>query len=350
VQVDPGQWSDLSRLLDQALDVPVNGLERWFDSLAPSDAVHRSQLQELLKSHAASDTSDFLLTLPRVADRRKAARSTVPTLEPGTIIGPYIVEEEIGRGGMGAVWRARRSDGSSARPLALKLPHARAHSQQVIERFIRERDILSELSHPNIARLDDAGITESGQPFLALQYIPGLPLTEYCDELGLDTRGRLELCMQVLHAVQYAHNRLVIHRDLKPSNIMVTPAGKAMLLDFGIAKLIEDEAADENGYAQVDGAPLTPEYASPEQMAGKPVSTASDIYSLGVLLFELLTGERPGRLLRRGRATLCADLHAILDKALQERPAKRYPSVDALSGDIDRYLRGEPVTTAGRPH
>jgi tetratricopeptide (TPR) repeat protein len=379
MQIDPVQWATLSRLLDEALEVPSNGLEQWLDSLPPTDAVHRNQLRELLRQHAAAETGDFLFTLPKVDDPSSAASPAAAAIVPGTVIGPYIVEKEIGRGGMGAVWRARRRDGAIKRPLALKLPHAGPRSQQLIDRFNRERDILGELSHSNIARLDDAGVTDSGQPFLALEYVSGVPLTEYCDELRLDVRGRLGLYLQVLRAVQYAHSNLVIHRDLKPSNIIVTPEGQAMLLDFGIAKLIPDDAADEGGLTQIGGVALTPEYASPEQIAGKPVSTASDIYSLGVLLFELLTGERPYRLKRTSRAaleeailvaepprpstvatpaaalargaaqkslcrTLKGDLDTIALKALKKTPAERYPTVDALSRDIEHYLRGEAVT------
>jgi serine/threonine-protein kinase len=377
VQIDPEQWSALSRLLDEALDIPIGGLDHWLDSLPASDALHRPKLRELLKQRAATETGDFLITLPKVTDRPAAGVSAVPGLAPGTIIGPYIVEEEIGRGGMGAVWRARRIDGVIKRPLALKLPHAGPHNQELIERFTRERDILGELSHPNIARLDDAGVTHCGQPFLALEHVPGRPLTDHCDELGLDIRARLRLYMQVLRAVQHAHSHLVIHRDLKPSNVIVTPQGKAMLLDFGIAKLIPD---DDHGRTQIAGAALTPEYASPEQIAGKPVSTASDLYSLGVLLFELLTGERPYRLRRTSREaleeavlnaepqrpsaavqsttaamargasvktlsrSLRGDLDMIVLKALRKSPGERYATADALSSDIEHYLRGEPVT------
>jgi hypothetical protein len=333
----------------------------------------------LLRQHAAAQTGDFLVTLPKVGDPTSAQGPAAAGIVPGTAVGPYIVEEEIGRGGMGAVWRARRSDGAIKRPLALKLPHAGPHSQQLIERFTRERDILGELSHPNIARLDDAGVTDSGQPFLALEYVPGTQLTDYCDELRLDVRGRLQLYLQVLRAVQYAHGNLVIHRDLKPSNIIVTPQGQAMLLDFGIAKLIPDDT-DDSGRTRMGAVALTPEYASPEQIAGKPVSTASDIYSLGVLLFELLTGGRPYRLKRTSRAALeeailsaeplrpstaalngaaaaargttqknlsrmlRGDLDTIALKALEKAPAERYPTVDALARDIEHYLRGEPVS------
>jgi serine/threonine protein kinase len=380
VRVDPEHWSALSRLLDEALDLPNNLREDWLNSLSASDTAHRATLRELLK-HAASETRDFLLTLPKVADCASIGAGGHSTLAPGTIVGPYVVEEEIGRGGMGVVWRARRRDGAIKRPLALKLPHAGSQSRQIIDRFTRERDILGELLHPNIARLDDAGVTDSGQPFLALEYVPGLPLTQYCDQHRLDVRSRLQLCLQVLSAVQYAHSHLVIHRDLKPSNVLVTASGQAMLLDFGIAKLIPDDALDYSGRTQMAGVALTPGYASPEQIAGKPVSTASDIYSLGVLLFEVLTGERPRRLewgtrgaskdaisaaepqlpsavvqsstvaaarattVPKLRRTLRGDLDTIVLKASKKSPAERYPTVDSLSADIERYLRGEPVST-----
>lgn len=376
MEIDPAQWPALSRLLDEALEVPSNGLEQWLDTLPPPDAVHRNQLRELLRRRAAAETGDFLVTLPRVDRPQKGP--TPDGIAPGSVIGPYILEEEIGRGGMGAVWRVRRRDGAIKRPLALKLPHAGLQSAQLAERFQREREILSELSHPNIARLDDAGVTDSGQPFLALEFVAGLPFIEYCDRQHLNVRARLELFVQVLRAVQYAHSNLVIHRDLKPSNIIVTAAGQAMLLDFGIAKLIPDEPFEKAGLTQVAGIALTPEYASPEQIAGKPVSTATDIYSLGVLLFELLTGERPYRLQRVSRAALeeailtseaarpssvataaaaelrgttqkslvrglRGDLDTIALKALRKEAADRYLTVDAMARDIEHHLRGEPI-------
>jgi eukaryotic-like serine/threonine-protein kinase len=376
VQIDREEWSVLSRLLDEALDVPIGRLEQWLSTLPPREAVYRRRLRGLLKQRAKIETGDFLLTLPKVTPLLGGSGGA--GLAPGTVIGPYTVEEEIGRGGMGAVWRARRSDGVIKRPVALKLPHTGLHSQELIERFTRERDILGELSHPNIARLDDAGVTESGQPFLALEYVPGIPLTDYCDQRALDIRARLRLYLQVLRAVQYAHGHLVIHRDLKPSNILVTPLGQVMLVDFGIAKLIPDDGHDNT--ARLRGHALTPEYASPEQIAGQPVSTASDIYSLGVLLFELLTGERPYQLERATRASLeeaivhleplrpsgvvCSstaaaargstvrklqrllrgDLDAIVLKTLEKSPENRYPTADALFRDIELYLRSEPIS------
>jgi len=370
VRIDPVQWPALSRLLDQALDVPCGALEQWLATLPPGDAVHRSKLRELLRQRAVIETGDFLVTLPKVTAAPATAAAS-GELASGTVIGRYVIEEEIGRGGMGAVWRARRRDGMIKYPLALKLPHAGPHSQELIERFTRERDILGELSHPNIARLHDAGVTDTGQPFLALDYVPGLPVTDYCDDGRLSIRARLRLYLQVLRAVQYAHNRLVIHRDLKPSNILVTPQGQAMLVDFGIAKVIPDDghhvgtrSGRTGAERQAGAAALTPQYASPEQVAGKAVSTASDIYSLGVLLFELLTGQRPYYLQRTTSRieleeaivqaeprtpsmivrALRGDLDLIVLKALKKCPADRYNSAEALADDIEHYLRCEPVS------
>ena len=378
--IEPGEWPTLSRLLDAALDVEPAAREHWLDSLPEQDLPYKVKLRELLRQHAAAETRDFLETLPKFA----AASSS---LSPGAQVGPYVIEQEIGRGGMGAVWRARRSDGALNRVVALKLPHVGPYSGELVERFNREREILAKLAHPHIARLYDAGVSAAGQPYLALEYVDGLPVTRYCDTNRLDVRQRLEIFRQVLSAVQYAHRHLVIHRDLKPSNVIVTPDGQAMLLDFGIAKLVGPEAEQAAGEAaplrtQLGAAPLTPDYASPEQLSRESVTTASDIYTLGVLLFELLTGDRPYRLKRLSRAlleeailttepqrpsqavresaaaergttakalarTLRGDLDTIVLQALKKSPADRYPSADAFSQDIQHYVRREPV--AARP-
>ncbi len=381
---DPVEWAVLSKLLDAALDVAPEQRERWLDSLPAQDSVHTGKLRQLLEQHAAAETRDFLDTLPKLLAEDEAGKNAIapPGLPPGTQVGPYVIEEEIGRGGMGAVWRARRSDGVINRTVALKLPHAGLYSRELIERFSREREILAKLAHPNIARLYDAGLSSSGQPYLALEYVAGEPVTAYCDANRLDVRQRLRIFQQILRAVQYAHGHLVIHRDLKPTNVIVDADGQAMLLDFGIAKLIEPDAAEALDTArrtQVGVVPLTPDYASPEQIGHHPVTTASDIYSLGVLLFELLTGDRPYRLKRGSRAVLeeailgaepqwpsraCrdkeaalrgstaaalakrlqGDLDTIILKALKKSPTERYATADAFSQDIERYLRGEPVS------
>jgi eukaryotic-like serine/threonine-protein kinase len=390
--INPKRWPILSRLLDEALDVPPEARERWLESLSPADSAYKDELRTLLRHGTAAKTHDFLDILPDLKEAVDAARAAVNVtpLKPGTAVGPYVVEREIGSGGMGAVWLARRSDGLIKRPVALKLPHPGPHGRHLAERFASERDILAELSHPNIARLYDAGFGEDGQPFLALEYVAGAPLIEYCDQQRLDLCHRLRLFQQVLRAVQYAHGNLVIHRDLKPSNVIVGNDGRAMLLDFGIARLIAVDPCDDScrALAGAGGGALTPDYASPEQIAGQPVTTASDVYSLGVLLFELLTGERPYKsdgatraqleeaILKRdpqkpsqvvgespmaqGAASargctirgLCGSLRGDLDvitlKALRKAPAERYATADALSADIESYLEGEPIAARKR--
>src|SRR5882724_2529525 len=382
MRIDPKQWPTLSRLLDEALDVPPEARASWLDSLPPPDRAYQEDLRTLLRHADAAQNNEFLDILPDLKDAVDNVRAAVSiaALKPGDAVGPYIIERENGSGGMGAVWLARRSDGLIKRPVALKLPHTGPHGRHLAERFASERDILAELAHPNIARLYDAGFSDDGQPFLALEYVAGAPLIEYCDQHRLDLRRRLRLFQQVLHAVQYAHGNLVIHRDLKPSNVIVGNGGRAMLLDFGIAKLIAIDPREETGSAHAGhpGAALTPDYASPEQIAGQAVTTASDIYSLGVLLFELLTGERPHKAtgsraeLEQAILTLepqrpsesvtaeaaasargCTiwslsralrgDLDTIALKALKKAPVERYASADALSEDIERYLEGEPL-------
>jgi tetratricopeptide (TPR) repeat protein len=384
VLFDPKQWPALSRLLDEALDLPRESRERWLESLPATDRAFKEDLRNLLRHGAAAETHDFLDVLPNLqpgTGDTRAGGVRAETLKPGATVGPYVIEREIASGGMGAVWLARRGDGLIKRLVALKLPHAGPPGHQLDQRFASERDILAELAHPNIARLYDAGCSDDGQPFLALEYVAGAPLTEYCDQHRLDLHQRLRLFQQVLAAVQYAHSSLVIHRDLKPSNVIVGGDGRAMLLDFGIARLIAIDTLGEDCCAPVGGAAiaLTPDYASPEQIAGQPVTTASDIYSLGVLLFELLTGERPYRLARSSRSALekailtvdpprpsqsitgaptagargltvkrlhkalRGDLDNIVLKALKKSPANRYATADAFLEDIDRYLKREPV-------
>lgn len=382
--IDPKQWPELSRLLDEALEIAPEERDRWLDSLSPADLVHKEELRTLLRHDGAAETRDFLDMLPGVqkaAARARAAIGVFP-VSPGSTVGPYLIEREIGSGGMGAVWLARRSDGVIKRPVALKLPHAGPFGRQLAERFESERDILAELVHPNIARLYDAGFCANGKPYLALEYVAGAPLTAYCDEHSLDIRQRLQLFQQVLRAVQYAHGNLVIHRDLKPKNVIVGTGRRAVLLDFGIAKLIPTEVPEGSPVPKAHEHPfaLTPEYASPEQIAGEPITTASDIYSLGVLLYELLTGECPYNLgpstrealeqairtiepispsravvsdaVARARGSnvkelsraLRGDLDAIILKALKKAPADRYRTADAFSEDVERYLAQEPVS------
>jgi len=290
-------------------------------------------------------------------------------LKPDSLVGIYRLVREIGHGGMSTVWLAMRTDELTTRPVALKLPHTHLLGALFADRFARERDILANLTHPNIAHIYDAGISPHGQPFLAMEYVAGDTLTQYCESHGLGIADRLGLFLQVLAAVAYAHGQSVIHRDLKPSNILVREGGQVVLLDFGIAKLLVDGMADETELTRQAGATLTPQYASPEQIRGDPLGPATDIYSLGVVLYELLTTRRPyaqARSSRRDledailsadprppseavggeaalRKALQGDLDTIVLKALHKQPEQRYPTVDAFADDLRRHLRHEAI-------
>lgn len=371
----------LARLLDEALDLPAGAArEAWLNGLSPIHTHLRERLQTLLAQHDAGAADDSFDTLPRFHPLPDAMQASEPQSEfvAGKVVGPYRLIREIGRGGMSVVWLATRTDEQLKRPVALKLPLAALNRGRFANHFARERDILSALTHPQIARLYDAGISAEGQPYLAMEFVEGTPLIEHCDRLRLDIGARLGLFEQVLRAVQYAHSHLVVHRDLKPSNILVTAENHLALLDFGIAKLLSDGHVEETQLTVFGGRALTPDYASPEQIAGEPLGTPSDIYSLGVILYELLTGVRPYRLKRNSRGaleeaildvdpvapsrmisataaqlrsssprqlsrTLRGDLDTLVLKALVKRPENRYPTADALLQDLQHYSRGEPI-------
>ena len=308
-------------------------------------------------------------------------------LAPGERVGPYRVEGEIGRGGMAVVYRAERVDGGFAQRVALKVLKRGTDTDEVLRRFAQERQILATLDHPDIARLLDGGATADGRPYFALELVEGEPIDRWCDARGLSLRRRLRLFLGVCRAVQHAHRRLVVHRDLKPSNILVTTEGRVKLLDFGIAKLADPEPWPEVAPpTRTTLRVLTPEYASPEQVRGEPVTPATDVYQLGLLLYELLTGQRAIRVdrggrqaleraiceqeptppstavtrpeaaaagtpsererrsrLRRLRRSLRGDLDNIVLMALRKEPDRRYGSAGELAADIERYLDGEPV-------
>lgn len=345
-------WNRIKELFGGALELDPGLRAAYLDEACGEDVSLRDEIESLLREH---DSSSNLMRQPLQA----FPFSDLKTRS----IGPYQLLSKIGEGGMGQVWLAQRSDGALKRSVAIKLPYPGLHTREFLERFNRERDILASLAHPHIATLYDAGVAE-GQPFLVLEYIEGEPITAYSERAQLDVRARIVLFRQVLEAVQYAHSHLVVHRDLKPSNILVTAGGQVKLLDFGIAKLIGSEEALETELTQAGGRILTPDYAAPEQITGKAISTATDVYALGVVLYELLTGLRPWkrdsrRMLeeailhddpvlpsvasRERKGTLRGDLDAIVLKALRKEPGQRYATANAFSEDLRRYLAGEPV-------
>jgi serine/threonine protein kinase/tetratricopeptide (TPR) repeat protein len=362
-KIDRSSWAQVSRLLDEALDLPPEERVRWLETLDAAHAMLRPRLERLLELASKNDTETFLNQLPPVDGMPDPVR----TGTRDAIVGPYRLVRELGGGGMATVWLAERRDGLLTRPVALKLPHRAWRGARLSERMARERGILATLSHPNIATLYDAGIAADGQPFLSLEYVEGEPIDEYCLKRSLTLRARLALFLQVGNAVAHAHAKLVVHRDLKPSNILVTPAGDVRLLDFGIAKLLEGDTSRRSHLTEQSGHAMTPDYAAPEQILGEPLTVAADIYSLGVVLYELLTGQRPYRLSRdsRGalenaileaqparpsevardqdRRALRGDLDTIVLKALKKVPNERYATVHALTDDIVRYLRHRPV-------
>lgn len=368
----PQQWQRLSQLLDTALELGSEEREAWLSRLTLEEGSLIQPLRALLAQHARFETREFVCRPPDVAGALLAQQELLEgggrDLQPGTMVGPYRLVSEIGRGGMSVVWSADRVDGAFNRRVALKLPHATWAMTLLKERMARERDILAALEHPNIARFYDAGVDDSGRPYMVMELVEGQPIDQYCRDRHLPIDACLRLVLDVARAVAYAHAKLVVHRDLKPGNLLVTAEGAVRLLDFGIAKLVQGDESRDSPPTRVSGRVLTPEYASPEQIKGAAVSTATDVYSLAVVCFELLTGSRPYRL-RSGasaeleqaiihvepllasasafdplrRRQLRGDVDAILNKALKKDPLERYATVDAFASDVERYLRRLPV-------
>ena len=270
--IDPESWPDLSRLLDEWLDLPEESRAAWLERLEPRYAALLPALRQMIEAEARAAAAGLLNTLPRISGPAYASAAAAPMpagCNAGESIGPYRLLRELGHGGMGVVWLAERADGELKRQVALKLPIVSLHNRALVDRFTRERDILAQLTHPRIARLYDAGIADGGQPFLAIEYVEGETIAAHCDREGFGLKPRLKLFLQVLDAVQYAHTNLVVHRDLKPANILVTAGGDVRLLDFGIAKLLTQGEAHETELTRMGGRLLTPDYASPEQVAGQ---------------------------------------------------------------------------------
>ena len=369
----------LARLFDRLWEIPEGDRGAWIEAL-PAHLEHlKAPLHEWVAQQTDGRDSGSFGTLPKFTVRGfdPAAEASDSGITAGAKVAGYRLLRELGRGGMSTVWLAQRIDAELKREVALKLPFLHLPLPDLELRFARERDILAGLNHPNIARLYDAGVTADGQPFLVMEYVDGVPLTDFCNRQALTITQRLTLFGQVIDAVRYAHSRLVLHRDLKPSNILVNQDGRVSLLDFGIAKLVVEGAQAE--VTRLGGRALTLAYASPEQISGLHLSTASDVYSLGVILFELLTGESPYKIktnsasaleeailrteapkltaaVRADQAALMAtsperltkslrgDLDAIVHKALQKSPSRRYGSVESLAQDLAAYLEGNPVS------
>jgi serine/threonine-protein kinase len=380
--LNPARWRLLSEHLDRALEMPPSERAAWLAGLRERDPSLAKDIEQLLSERSQASREGFL------AGAALSAPDSA-TLA-GQAIGAYVLTSQIGQGGMGSVWLGRRSDGRFEGLAAVKLLNASLVGRSGEERFRREGNILARLADPHIARLLDAGLSPSGQPYLVLEHVEGEPIDRFCDHHGLDVGERLRLFLDVLVAVSHAHANLIVHRDIKPSNVLVDNNGQAKLLDFGIAKLLEGEgeAGTETAITRDGGRALTPEYAAPEQITGGVITTGTDVYALGTLLYLLLTGlhpaegsrhspadllrfvletepERPSSVVlekrdqsaepRRERAAarastpdalhrlLRGDLDTIVAKALKKNPAERYGSVIALADDVRRYLRNEPI-------
>lgn len=364
--MDRETWQQLTDLFDAALRIPIAERPAFLDAACAGQPALRAELEALLAAHDA-DPDEARLASPAhalppklAADLAAGPVAAAPSLT-GQRIGAYELRDLVGCGGMADVYRAVRADAQYEREVAIKLMKADLRLDDVERRFRLERQILARLEHPHIATLLDGGVSEDGRPYLVMPYVSGRPITEHADHAALDVRQRVALMRTVCAAVQFAHTNLVVHRDLKPSNILVTDQGEVRLLDFGIAKLLDPASLEMTMAMTGDGRLLTPEYAAPEQVRGEPITTATDVHALGVLLYELLTGNRPyrGDTLHALQRAVCeqeaarpstrsaqpvdADLDAIVLMALRKEPQRRYASAGQLGDDLGHYLAGQPV-------
>jgi len=390
-EITPERWQELSALLDQALDIPEAERPAFLQRVAERDADSGSLLRDLLKALAitggvldrpAGDGAAELLD--RMADGESLDEGATGEPLEGQRVGVWRLLREIGRGGMGVVYHAERADGQFEQRAAVKVLKRGLDTDEIHARFLRERQILARLQHPHIARLLDGGVTVDGRPFFAMEYVEGTPITEDCDARRATIEDRLRLFHDVCEAVQYAHQGLVVHRDLKPSNILVSDDGRIKLLDFGIARLLTEEGGDSAGTVTLPGLrAMTPQYAAPEQVRGEPATTATDVYALGLVLYDLLAGrlpyavrggsvadiervildatplppskaiDRPEPAAARRttpeklRRRLRGDLDAIVMTALRKEPDRRHPTAAVLGEDIERYLKRLPVRARG---
>ena len=375
--LDKQRWIALSPLLDELLDLEEPARGRRLAEIRAGDDAMAEHLEALLARDAALDDDRFL-EQPAAEVLQGPVPSAVPPRDSrGDTLGPYEPERELGQGGMGAVWLASRADGRFEGQVAVKFLKSGLFGKGDSGRFEREGQILARLSHPNIARLLDAGVHHGHQPYLVLEYVDGLPIDRHCQVNGLDVESRIKLFLDVLAAVAHAHQRLILHRDLKPSNILVTHDGQVKLLDFGIAKLLDD--ATHSGVAteltQRAGSAFTPQYAAPEQVQQADVTTATDVYALGVLLYQMLGGRHPTAddtqthldrlravvelvpkrlsdvasdqldpVIARQAKLLRGDLDTIVGKALKKKPSERYANAESMAVDLRHWLAHEPIT------
>jgi serine/threonine protein kinase/tetratricopeptide (TPR) repeat protein len=349
------KWERAQRLFLSAADLPLYERSRFLDESCAGDAELRAEVESLMRADRNSGE-----VIASVVEREAALLFEIQV--PGDRVGPYRVVHELGRGGMGAVFLAVRDDDQYQKQVAIKVVKRGMDTAEVLERFRHERQILANLDHPYIARLHDGGTTSDGRPFFVMEFVEGLPIDIYCRQNLLTTKDRLRLFLHVCEAVAHAHRNLVVHRDLKPANIFVTAEGTPKLLDFGVAKLLSGTPGANAATTVAMMRLFTPEYASPEQILGLPVTTAADVYSLGAVLYELLTGKRARNVtgatpLEMDRAiaesnvkrpsslnaSLDVDLDNIVLMAMRTEPARRYTSTDQFAEDVRRYLRGEAV-------
>ena len=356
-------WDRIQEIFFEAADLPISERDAFLARACNGDAGLRSEVESLLRADAAGGSA-----IAAAIESEVSALLDDDAPLVGTRMGPYRLLKEIGRGGMGSVYLGERDDEHYRKLVAIKVVKRGMDSTEVLARFRHERQILAGLEHPYIARLIDGGTTPDGRPFFVMEYVQGQPIDAYCREQGLNLESRLRLFLRVCEAVSYAHRALVVHRDLKPGNIFVAAEGIPKLLDFGVAKLLDP--GNDPGLTATSAAmgPLTPEYASPEQIRGLPITTAADVYALGAILFELLTGSRaqriathspseiervvcqtdtprPSTVARAAGAPhrLDGDLDNIVLMAMRKEPERRYGSVNRFADDIVRYLDGRPV-------
>jgi serine/threonine protein kinase len=391
--MSPERYHQIRNVFETTLAQPAETRPAFLDQACENDPDLRHEVERLL---AAQAQVEGFIEQPALLAQPPGEEQSPPAPIEGRRLGAYALVRELGQGGMGTVYLAQRADEAFHKQVAIKVVRPGLGSREILHRFEQEREILAGLDHPHIARLLDGGSTEDGLPYFVMEYIEGTPIDQYCDQHKLSISERLHLFEQVCAAVEYAHQHLVVHRDLKPGNILVTQEGTVKLLDFGIAKLLRAPGSETTLLETRTGLHvMTPEYASPEQVKGEPITTATDVYALGVVLYELLTGHRPYRLKSRllheiarviceeeptrpstvitqseeldraGTAappvtpqsvsqvrqttpvglkwSLLGDLDSVVMKSLQKEPARRYASAETLREDLQRYRQGLPV-------